>query len=149
MRIESFSDPSGIRFDIVISENRHYRDPGTQLRQQLGARLGRFSRAFRRVESAMKHRNCDEVASQDDQIRMQVIDDFYGSSDWHSRAFVVVKVAELRDGQAVEGGGQPGQHDFNRPQNGVVRFENYAIFPEGQSARRGHSGGNLKKPASS
>ncbi len=33
MRIESFSNSSGIRFDIVISEDRHNRNPGMQLRQ--------------------------------------------------------------------------------------------------------------------
>ena len=149
MRIESFSDSSGIRVHIVISKNRHNGDPRMQLRQQLGARLGSFSSALPSVEPAMKHWNRDEVTGQNNQIRTEVVDDFYGSSDWHCRAFVVVKVAELYDGQAIESRGQPGQHDFDGRQNGVVRFKNYAVFPEGQSARRGHSGGNLKKPASS
>ncbi len=97
----------------------------------------------------MKHRNRNKVASQHDQIRMQVVDHFYRSSDGHCRAFVVMKVAELYDGEAVESRGQPGQHDFDGSQNGVVRFKNYAVFPEGQSASGGHSSGNLKKPASS
>jgi len=149
MRIESFSNPSGIRFHIVIPENRHNRDPRAQLRQQLGARFDSLSSAFRSVEPAMKHRNRDEVASQNDQIRMQVVDDFYGRFDWQCRAFIVVKVAELRDGQAIESRGQPRQHDFDGPENGMVRLKNYAVFPEGQSASRGHSGGNLKKSASS
>jgi hypothetical protein len=101
------------------------------------------------VEPAMTQRNRNEVASQNDQIRMQFVDDFYGSSDWHCRALVVVKVAELCDGQAIESRWQPRQHDFDGSQNGVAWFKKYAVFPEGQSAGRGHSGGDLKKPASS
>lgn len=63
--------------------------------------------------------------------------------------FVVVKIAELRDGEAIESSRQAGERDFYCCQNRAVRLKNYSVFAQGQSASRGHTRGNLKKPPSS
>lgn len=80
MRIESLNNPPSIRIHIVISENRYHLEAGTQLRQKAGAGFGSARRAFCGVEPVMKYRNRDKVASQDDKIRMQLVDDFYRGS---------------------------------------------------------------------
>src|SRR5450755_434311 len=81
---------------------------------------------------------------------MQVVDDFHRSSYCHRREmFVVVKVAELRNGEAVESSRQPGQHYFHHSEDGMVRFKDYGVFAQGQSAGRGYPRGNLKKLPSS
>lgn len=93
----------------------------------------------------MKYRDRDKVASQNDQIRMQVVDDFNRTSEWrHGEMFVVVKVAELRYREAIEGSRQTGERDFHRYQGGPVRLKNYAIFAQGQTASQGNPGRNLK-----
>jgi len=75
-------------------------------RQGAGARLGSVRGAFTGMELPVK-RNRDEVAGQHDQIRVQAIDDFYSSFYRRRREkLVVVKVAELRNGETVESSGQ-------------------------------------------
>jgi hypothetical protein len=60
-----------------------------------------------------------------------------------------VKIAELRDGEAIESSGQAGERDFNGYQSRVIRLKNGCVFRQGQSAGRGDPGGNLQKPPSS
>jgi hypothetical protein len=60
-----------------------------------------------------------------------------------------MKVAELRNGEAVKNSGQSGEHDFPRNQNGMLGFKHYAVFPQSQGASGGYSGSSLKKSASS
>ena len=79
---------------------------------------------------------------------MQVVDDFYRRSYWHRREAVVVKIAELRYGEAIERGRQPGEFDFHRCQYGAVWLKNYSVFCQGQGAGRGGPRSNLKKPPS-
>ncbi len=62
---------------------------------------------------------------------------------------VVVKVAELRYGEAIESSRQAGERDFHRYQSGAVRLKNYGVFAQDQSAGGGNSGRKLKKPPSS
>src|ERR1700733_2452461 len=102
----------------MISENRNNHDACAQLRQKFSARFDSFGSAYCGVKPTMKGWNCNKVAGQDDQVWMQVIDDLYRSSDEHSRALVVMKVAELGDGEAFESSGQLGQGYFNGRQKG-------------------------------
>src|ERR1700719_2788873 len=107
MRIENVGNSGSVGIDIVISENRGRAEARAQLGQQGGARFGSAGGTFCVVEPAMKYGNGNEVAGQDNQIRIQVIDDVDGGFDGHDRGMVVVKIAELRDGKAVKSSGQP------------------------------------------
>jgi hypothetical protein len=99
---------------IVISQDQDLPKPRMQRRQEAGTRLGSVRGAFTGVELPVK-RNRDKVASQHHQIRVQVIDDFHCRSYWRRREIlVIVKVAQLRDGEIVESGGQPRECDFDR-----------------------------------
>ena len=84
----------------------------------------------------MKHRNGDKVASQDDHIWMKLTDDFDRRGYRRHRVFVVVEIAELHNGEAVESRRQSLQHDFNRGQDGVLRLKNYAVIGQGERAGR-------------
>src|SRR5271170_2122268 len=107
------------------------------LRQKVGAWLrGARSALSDAVETAMIRWNRDKVTSQDDQIRMQIVNNLHRRPDWHSRENIIMKVAELRDRETVEGNRQPGQHDFNRNQDGEIRLKKCTVFAQGHSAGR-------------
>ena len=149
MRLESRGNARSIRIQIVISENRHHPETRMQLRQKAGAGFGSAGSEFCSMEPAMKYRERNKVAGQNDQIRMQVVDDFYRRSQGHRREAVVVKIAELRYGEAIESSRQPGELDFHRRQYGAVWLKNCGVFCQDQGAGRGGPRSNLKKPPSS
>jgi hypothetical protein len=60
-----------------------------------------------------------------------------------------VKIAELRDGETIESGGQPSQREFNRNQLWVVRLKKCGVFCQSDSAGSSEPSANLKKPAPS
>lgn len=64
--MESLDNPGNIRIHIVISENGHHPETRMQLRQKAGAGFGSARSEFCSVEPAMKYRNRDKVASQND-----------------------------------------------------------------------------------
>src|ERR1022692_1511989 len=66
MGMESLDNPRSVRLHVVISENRYYAETRVQLHQKAGAGFGSAGSTFCGVESAMKHRDGDKVASQDD-----------------------------------------------------------------------------------
>ena len=149
MGIESLDYPRSVRLHIVIAENRYHAETRVQLGEQAGARFGSVGSLFCGVEAAMKYRNRDEVAGQDDQVRMQVVHDFYRGSEWHrGEMLVVVKVTEVRYGEAVESSGQRGEHDFHRGEDGAVRLKNCGVLAQGQRSGRGHPGAGLEEPPS-
>jgi hypothetical protein len=97
------------------------------------------------VELPVK-RNREKVASRHHQIRVQVIDDFHCISYWRRREIlIVVKVAQLRDGETVESGGQPRECDFDRSYDRAVRLKKYGVFAERHNAGHGKPGGNFEK----
>src|SRR5580704_17346910 len=105
MRMENLDNPGSVRVYIVISQDRHRPKTRMQRRQETGTRLGSVRGAFTGVELPVK-RNRDKVACQQHQIRVQVIDNFHCSSYWRRREIlVVVKVAQLRDGEPSKAAG--------------------------------------------
>ena len=104
--MENLDNPGSVRRCIVISQHAHRPKTRMQRRQEASARLGSDRGAFTVMVLPVK-RNRDEVAGQHDQIRVKVIDDFYSSFYRRRReVLVVVKVAELRNGETVESSGQ-------------------------------------------
>src|SRR5271165_2372502 len=101
MRLEGCGNARSIRIQVVISQNREHSKTRMQLLQKSGAGFGSAGSASCWIEPAMKRRGRDKVAGQRDHIRMQVVDDFYRCSQGYSRQGVVVKVAELRNSEAV------------------------------------------------
>jgi hypothetical protein len=68
------------------------------------------------------------------------------SSYWRRREIlVVVKVAQLRDGETVESGGQPRECDFDRSYDRAVRLKKYRVFAERHNAVHGKPSGNFEK----
>jgi len=132
----------------VISENRDRSQTRLQVGQKAGAGFGSAQSPLCKVELKMKRWDGDEVAGQDDHVRTQAVDDLNGCGYWRRGALVIVKIAELRDGEAVESSRQPGQPDVDGFQDGVVRLKNGRVFGQSQRAGRGDPGGKLKKSPS-
>ena len=148
MGVENGGNPGSARIHIVISENGGHSQTRLQLCQKTGAGFGSAQSTFCSVEATMQGWDGDEVAGQDDHIWMQAVGDFNGCRYWRHGVLVIVKIAELRDGEAVESSRQPGQPDFDCFQDGVVRLKNDRVFGQSQGAGRGDSGGQLKKSPS-
>ena len=148
MGVENGGNAGSARIHIVISENGGRCQTRLQVCQKTGAGFGSAQGALCEVEATMKGWDSDEVAGQNDHIRMQAVDDFNGCRYWRDGVLVIVKIAELRDGEAVESIRQPGQSDFDCFQDGVVRLKNGRVFGQSQRAGRGDPGGKLKKSPS-
>jgi len=78
MGVENGSNARSARIHIVISENGSHSQTRLQLCQKTGAGFGNAQSELCEVEVAMKGWDGDEVAGQNDHIRMQAVDDFNG-----------------------------------------------------------------------
>ncbi len=114
----------------MISENRHNREPRAQLRQKLGARLGRSQQ--RVSQCGAFDRNIGTVTkspvktiSRDAGLLTISMAARIGTDG----VFVVVKVAELCDSQAIESRWQPRQHNFNGVRMGWFGSRNTLSSP--------------------
>lgn len=146
--MQNGGNPRSARIHIVISENGGHCQTRLQVCQKTGAGFGSAQSALCSVEAAMKGGDGDEVTGQNDYIRTEAVDDFNGCTYWRHGVLVIVKIAELRDGEAVESSRQPGQPDFDCLQDGLVRFKNGRVFGQSQRAGCGDPGGKLKKSPS-
>ena len=106
-----------------------------QLRQKAGAGFGSASSAYCGVEAAMIRRNRDKVASQNDHIRMQVIDDSYGRSQGRGRQVVIVKIAKLRDRETIKCVRQACNRNIKSRQFRMIRLQDRAVFRDRKRSR--------------
>lgn len=125
----------------------------TQLRSQgskkLYAGLGGIRRFFPVVQVVDEDRSSNEVPRQDYEIHIQTIHHLYRGADGCGRKKrVVVKIAELSDGEAVESLVQPSNRHIDVDNLGVIGLENETVNFEYQTCCASNSGAPLEKSPS-
>jgi hypothetical protein len=86
-------------------------------------------------------RHGDEIAGEHDQFGLEAIDRIDAEMDWlDGEVLVVVEIAQLGDGEAVECGRQAPKRDFETDQVGAVGFAKSRSSPGG-------TGGNGRTPS--